>query len=404
MTAITGTTIGVLGGDWRATVTPWGDVLPWGDEAPLQWAIAADDRWHRPADETAVRQRAVDGTPVIETRVRVPGGDAVHRVWATAEGVTVVEVENDSSMPFAVAFTRPDVLTSRTPADVPIQGIDLPPGSFIVPIGHRSSARIGLDHRGTGAGRLPDDLPTALQVARGWTTITDRASRLVLPDAGWSEAVVAARCAVTLEGPPDPADDPVGFLIAVGELVRTGDAAEPWVIDIAEEAEPLMRKHRRANGMPWDVAAALWATARVLAAAGESRGSADVAAALASSPERTTVDLQLPTGIRCVPWVEQHFARPVTDDLASLLPNGFPDGWLGAGVEGYRIPLGTTRAVSFALRWHGERPAVLWEVEGQAGLQLDGGGADPAWHTTEPRGEALWAAPRGGDLNATSFS
>lgn len=396
MTSDPGTTIGVLGADWRATVTPWGDVLPWDGGPALSWAIAADDRWHRPAEEAAVRQRRIDGTPVVETRVRVPGGDAVHRVWATADGVTVVEVENESSMPFAVAVTRSDVLTSRPPADVPVQGIDLPADTVVLPVGHRSSARVGLAHADPSPGRLADGLPTAMQVARGWTTITDRASRLVLPDASWADAVVAARCDAALEGPPDPADDPVGFLIAVGELVRTGDAAEPWVIDVVEEAEPLLRGQRRRSGLAWDVAAALWATARVLAAAGETRGVADVVAVLESAPERTSVDLQMPGGIRRVPWVEEQLARSLTDDTTALLPGGFPDAWLGAGVEGYGLPAGSRRSVSFAVRWHGERPALLWEVDGDPGLTLTAGAADPAWRTTDARGEALWAPPRPG--------
>ncbi len=41
---------------------------------------------------------------MVETKLRVPGGDAVHRVWAVADhgGLTVIEVENDSPMPIAV--------------------------------------------------------------------------------------------------------------------------------------------------------------------------------------------------------------------------------------------------------------------------------------------------------------
>ncbi|MCU1452194.1 MAG: hypothetical protein JWN46_340, partial [Acidimicrobiales bacterium] len=74
----------------------------------LDWWIGADDRWHLPAREPSVRQRLIGDAPVVETLVRIPGGDAVHRAYAIrgpggAEQV-VVEVENRSTIPFAVAL------------------------------------------------------------------------------------------------------------------------------------------------------------------------------------------------------------------------------------------------------------------------------------------------------------
>ncbi|MBI5090174.1 MAG: hypothetical protein HZB15_15280, partial [Actinobacteria bacterium] len=53
-------TIGVLSGvvgtgELRAEVTPWGAIERAG-HATLDWFVAADDRWHVPARETAVRQ------------------------------------------------------------------------------------------------------------------------------------------------------------------------------------------------------------------------------------------------------------------------------------------------------------------------------------------------------------
>ena len=66
---VQGRTIGILGQPWRATVTPAGDVYPWDDGEAVKWYVAADDRWHIPADEVAVRQRSIDGAPVLEFRV-----------------------------------------------------------------------------------------------------------------------------------------------------------------------------------------------------------------------------------------------------------------------------------------------------------------------------------------------
>ena len=112
-----GVSTGSLGGRWRATVTPWGGIEPWHDEPTLDWHIAADDRWHSPLREAAVRQRRIDGTAVSETRVKIPSGDAVQRVYSVPDhgGLTLIEIENSSPLPIAVAFTRGDLLTPRPP-------------------------------------------------------------------------------------------------------------------------------------------------------------------------------------------------------------------------------------------------------------------------------------------------
>ena len=217
-----------------------------------------------------MRQRQLLGAPVAETRLRIPGGDAVQRVWTVADGggCTLVEVTNDSPLPIACAFTRRDVLTNRPPAAVPIEGIDLPAATTIVmPIAHRTSVTIGLAHDGRGAGALPAGLPSAEATARGWVALAERASRLVLPDEGEVERVVAARCELLLAGPPDAAVDPVGYLLGVGELVRMGEVDDPAALvpDVAAAVEAVARSDGR------DVAAALDAAGMVLARAGESR-------------------------------------------------------------------------------------------------------------------------------------
>ena len=138
-------TVGVRGTQWQSEVTPWGDVLVDG-ETRLRWFIAADDRWYEPANETTIRQRQVSGVPVIETRLKVPGGDAVQRVYGVANfgGVVVVEIYNDSSLPFAVAFDRADISTMREPSPTGVQGIDLPSGSVVFPVGHHATMRAAI--------------------------------------------------------------------------------------------------------------------------------------------------------------------------------------------------------------------------------------------------------------------
>src|SRR5438270_5677328 len=100
------TMVGNVGSPWEAIVDARGLVTPWFDGWSLDWWVGADDRWHFPSREVSVRQRLVDAAPVVETAMRVPGGDAVQRVYAVqgAEELAVVEFENASNLPFALAL------------------------------------------------------------------------------------------------------------------------------------------------------------------------------------------------------------------------------------------------------------------------------------------------------------
>jgi len=83
----------------------------------------------------------------------------------------------------------------------------------------------------------------------------------------------------------------------------------------------------------------------------------------------------------------------VQDDASDvdLLP-GFGEHWLGQPIAIVRLPT-TAGVVSFAIRWHGARPALLWEVEGGHNIRLRCSAIDPDWSTTDLRGEVLLAAP-----------
>ena len=201
------TSTGVVGGQWRATITEWGALEPWDGSSTTDWFVAADDRWHRPQHETATRQVKLDGTPVVETRVRIPGGDAVQRVYSVADagGLTIIEVTNESTLPIAVAFTGGGLVSRRAPTSAPAQGIDLPADAVIHPIGHQAAVTVARPHGAVAAGAaLPDSFASADQVARGWLAQTQRASRLQLPDVAMVEAVTAARCELLLNGPARP--------------------------------------------------------------------------------------------------------------------------------------------------------------------------------------------------------
>lgn len=389
------TTIGVVGQPWRAEVTPSGAIEAWDGSERLDWWIAADDRWHTPPDEPAVRQRQIDGAPVIETRVKVPGGDVVQQIYAVAGhgGLTVIEMENDSPLPVAVALSHSRLLTARSPTDVPIEGIQLPAGAIVLPIGHHSTVRLALAHDRRPAGQLPDDLPAPAQAARGWLVQMERASRLVLPDQAWVDRVVAARSALVLEGLESPGDDPVEFLLGAHELNRLGAPGTDWIPHVASAAEAIVRRAERAGGVTWDEDRALVATSALLAASHESRGLADLDAMRLRLGDRVDAELTPPSGIRVVAWVEDLLARPRPDGSCALLPEGFREGWLGTSLECYRLPAGDGATISYAVRWHGERPALLWELHGAPSKRLTGGGADSTWSTTDGQGETLLAAP-----------
>src|SRR5690606_28046054 len=228
---------------------PWDD----GGHGPLEWYVAADDRWHVPSREPTVRQIRVEGTPVTETRVRVPHGDAVQRIWSVpdAGGLTIVEVTNESTLPIAVAFSHRNVLTERPIAGVPPAGLDqrgveLSDAAFVVPVGHAASARVALVHGPLlGPDLLPAGLPTWHQVVRGWPGLVETASRLVLPEqwAALTASIVAERCELALgAGLAVPADDPVGFVLGIGELVRMGEPCEQWLPELAEAVAAIARR------------------------------------------------------------------------------------------------------------------------------------------------------------------
>ncbi len=276
---------------------------------------------------------------------------------------------------------------------MPIQGIELPAEAIVLPLGHHSSVQVALAHDGRRGGPLVASLPSALQVARGWLIQMERASRLVLPDASWVERVTSARCDLALAGLDAPEDDPVAFLLGAHELSRLGASVEDWVPMVVDAAEQMARDAARAGGPTWDEDRALVATRALLTASHETRGVADVAAMRLRLGERRSAALVPPDGVRVVSWVEDQLARPAPDGSCALLPSGFPPPWLGVDFECYRLAAGDGADLSFAVRWHGERPALLWELHGAPSVRLTGGGADATWSTTDGHGEALLAAP-----------
>ena len=82
-------------------------------------------------------------------------------------------------------------------------------------------------------------------------------------------------------------------------------------------------------------------------------------------------------------------ARPTIE----LLPE-YPTAWRGGSLEVHQAPT-LYGPVSFAIRWHGARPALLWEQPDDS-VRLECPGLDPEWSTTDQRGETLLAGSSGG--------
>lgn len=387
-------TTGNLGQSQRLTIGPDGSISMPGKSAGvdggsrLHWYVAADDRWHVPADEPSVRQTRIAGTPVTETRVRVPQGDVVQRVFTTAVGggVTVIEVENESPLAVAVAFDRPDLLTERPISRTPIEGISLPEGSFVLPLGHAASLRVGIAHAAGGPGPLPQ-VPEFIRVVDGWLDIANRAGRVVLPEASaaWAESVTTARCDSALGVYDDV--DPASYLINLDQLVRMNllqGAADldAWLLELVASVEAL------GPDRSWLAGAALRAGQRVLRSADEDRALRDLTKILARRGDAERPD-ERPTGLAVIPWVEEAL---VVD--GRLLPGGIPADWVGQSFEAHGLPSAVDSTVSYAVRWHGPRPAVLWEQTGD--IRLSSPSVDPAWSSDRSAGEALWAAQSDG--------
>jgi hypothetical protein len=422
--------VGVRGGAWLGGVNAWGDVFVDGKER-LRWFVAADDRWYRPSRETTVRQREISGVPVIETRIKVPGGDAVQRVYGVADfgGAIVVEIYNDSSLPFAVAFDRGDIAAMREPSPTGVQGIDLPVGSVVFPVGHHATMRVAILirdlerslERKISAQEL-ESLPSFEQVERGWLAALRVASRVDVPEASWANILTTQRCKLLLksgggatgDGESGRDDDFVDLILDRAERVKLGDKADQWVDEVAAATESVIRRCAKNRNAKWFDERAIVLASMVLNRAGEKRGQKDVAQAwsrvvsdavglgdfglvLGVDAEVDRDQLANFSGVRQIAWVESQLVAQRHDGVIEICPRGIDAAWLGANFECHRLVASAEHLISFAVRWHGEKPALLWEIDGPAGARVAASAVDGTFSSVEMRGETLlsgFAAPQ----------
>ena len=186
-------------------------------------------------------------------------------------------------------------------------------------------------------------VPDWRAVSRGWDAMLDRGMRTELPQP-WQSALDAARADVLLAAP-----SPATFV-----------ALEDWGFD--------------------DEAAAMWPH-------------------LGMRARRAARRRHVETGV--LGELRAALVREVGRDI-EVLP-GFRAEWLGEHLAVHDAPL-RHGLLSFALRWHGARPALLWDAPPDSVLHAPA--IDPAWTSASAAGEALLAAPAAGARLATpeSFS
>ncbi len=403
--------LGVRGGGWNAIVNERGSVRLSDGSSVLDWHIAADDRWHDPATEPSVRQTRRAGVPVVETRVRIPGGDAIQRVYAVADagGLVVVEISNESTLPIAAAFTRPDLISSRTPSPRGAQGIELPTGSVVFPVAHGSTLRVVLRAPNNLVAEVDvERLPSSEQLQKGWLQAVEQAGYVIVPEGSVAPLVARLRSDALvlseheLQGwaqgaTSDVANDSVAYILTLQELLRMGEKftvdASRQHIDhtarLAQCVETMLKENKKASPLPWEVERALFAAQFVFQRMGEHRAADDVASALLRLSASAEPPNVMPTDIRAIAWIEEKMVALQRDGSVQIFGRGIPKLWRGANLECHRVAVGPLHTVSFGIRWHGEKPALLWEVAGPAGIQLTAGKCDPTWTSVAATGETL---------------
>lgn len=477
------TALGVFGGP----VTGWvdqGGAIQLSDRSwCLDWWIRADDRWHFPAREPAVRQRRLGAGPVVQTAVRVPGGDVFHRAWMSHRAgrpVMVLEVENPTSVPVGLALAARQYDLGGRPARVDTEfgsdrfSIDdheaittlrcsarirdtVPEeGAAILPLPHRSTIRAAVATHGGSLGALGD----SASAVRGWDTLVTSAGRVVLPDDRLTAAFDQSRGRLSL-GAYDLAERLAALAPAAGNelaAVALGGFGQQARLALTQLIETARLPDGR-DGEPSAVAAVLdglaWAAVLHAPALGEEllasatslarwvartvpggkersraeAGLARLAAAAGQLDAAGTIDPSRGIGApgryghdHLAGLLEQasetgawgadddsDVAADVVQSIRHLAASevlGGPDGtepevrvfptwpaaWRGGQAELHDVAT-VFGSLSVAIRWHGYRPALLWQFDTGAGgpVRLRCPALDPSWSSSEPSGETLLA-------------
>lgn len=286
--------VGDIGLGPCATVDHAGSVRPLGGtnaKVSVQWWVGSEQRWHVPELEASCRQGRLDAMPVLETRIKVPGGEAVANTFAVVlprgeRRRVVFEVRNSAVVPFAVGW----VVVSDSPmttdgSSVWVDGVELlslprpaarfgfaesserlrehldveefvdrPEGAvvgalaLIVPVPHKVAVVALVDPRLPRRSRRRrvvtvaeswerSDLPSATQVASGWRLLVSRGARFEWGDVTITGNFDAARGEVAMG--PESTADVIELAAVVTACARLG-----WLDEVDEMFEAMLNAQK----------------------------------------------------------------------------------------------------------------------------------------------------------------
>jgi hypothetical protein len=228
--------------------------------------------------------------------------------------------------------------------------------AFLLPVPHRTSVRAAL---APGSPREPVDLSrlaSPTDAARGWAAQLRRGMRLRVGDDRVDGAVDEARTQLLLAAQRGRPDGPT--VAALEDWGFDQEFAAAW----SRAGGSGRRQARRRPSRPPHVTE----LDALLDRATTPRGLGGVAAELLLCA-RSMVAWEAPDG-------------------ALVLLSELPAAWRGRDLDVQDVP---TRAgpLSYAVRWHGDRPALLWSAP--PGVRVSAPGLDAAWWTDAQEGEAL---------------
>jgi hypothetical protein len=230
---------------------------------------------------------------------------------------------------------------------------------------------------------LPDDTPNHQQVVRGWEKACDAASRINVPDHTIVAGVSRMRSDMLLG---------IGADDAAIELVRMGETHSDSILHVVDAVQKRLKAEKRAKVLRWDTKHVLLTSALACVKLGDDTAAGDIGSAWLRLADRPSEELpvEMPEGLAGIAWIEELLASgSPSGGECKVLSHGIPEPWWGASFEAHGLPADPFRSIGFAVRWHGARPALLWEVSGAPGLVLSHGD----WHSTDVTGESLLAAP-----------
>ncbi len=399
-----GPQLGTLGSNLRLGVNRYGTLIPSHRNWTIGFVIGADDRWRDPHEEPSTRQRFLSGTPVVETAISVPGGAVRWRVAVANGPIGIVEIHNDSPGATAVGVVvRSDFPISTLSTEISVDGgvcLRLPrPMTFgaagkgersaldvvlrgaaerqprwqatgpdaelvvLLPLGHGAtvSMQVILDRDDP----IRVQRPSLKTIVQGWEQHLLRGTRVVLPDPVLDAGTTVARALTMLASGIDTSPLTLRVLEDWG---LDAEAAAAWENARVRQRWAARKTRKRVTpDLIWDSMVRVWRSMQGAPFLGEHAGRASdwlnlVHALLVNEHGRGEVELL------------QHL----------------PAEWAGAPLEVYNIPL-RGGFISYAIRWHGIRPALLWESTGVRKITIPG--IDPTFSTTEASGEFLLQPP-----------